>query len=55
MEAGVAAAPVGTKQGTPALLALFHRAVLVVSKFVLGAHILAAALETEDTTFAIVA
>lgn len=55
VEAAVAAAPVGTKQGTPALLTLFHRAVLIISKFVLWAHILAAAFETEDATFAIVA
>lgn len=55
MEAAVAAPPVRTKQGTPALLTLFHRAVLIIGKFVLRAHILAAPFETEDTTLAIVA
>lgn len=55
MEAAVAAPPVRTKQGTPALLTLFHRAVLIIGKLVLWAHILAASFETEDTALAIVA
>lgn len=55
MEAAVAAPSVRAEQGAPALFALLHRAVLVICKFVLRAHVLAAPLETEDAALAVVA
>lgn len=55
MVAAVAAPPVRAEQGAPTLLALLNCAVLIICKFILWAHILAAALETKDTTLAVVA
>lgn len=55
MEAAVAAPPVRAEERAAPLLALLHRAVLVVGKLVLRAHVLAAALEAEDAALAVVA
>lgn len=55
MEASVAAPPVRAEQGASPLLALLDGAVLIVGEFVLRAHVLAAALKTEDAALAVVA
>ena len=55
MEATVAVPPVRAEQGAPTLLALLHRAVFIICKFILRAHVLTAALETEDAALAVVA
>ncbi len=55
MEATVAAPPIRAEQGAPTLLALLYRAVFIIGEFVLRAHVLAAAFETEDAALAVVA
>lgn len=55
VEAAVAAPPVRAEERAAPLLALLHRAVLVVGELVLRAHVLAAALEAEDAALAVVA
>lgn len=54
MVAAVAAAAVRAEEGAAPVVALLHRAVLVVGKLVLRAHVLGAALEAEDAALAVV-